>query len=1328
MGQAAFQPLSYVSVPYVSFGHCSSGKRSKCVPFAVAWAQLDIVLPTAEQIRDFSPEERKERFIFWAWMFSGTLLLTLMIVELMRLVVNQYAIDFDASEAKYRPIATQDPQESLIARGSSSRPLISVSSEEGEMEGEMEDEGELAEKDAGFKEAADKGIKVPCHHHRLKKFDNGSTSWYCDNRSPACTRHSEGPTVRWSCRDCGYDQCRGCVEWWKVYAQDDIVEEETHTSAAGAAATSSAGYQVEDVFFVAYMMLYISVCFAIVEWSILQDYLSLDVGLDYEYYFLLFVEAMLTHLLCAAVRCRRHVRESRASKDGRQEEPPPLPSFASKVPTSIIPVSSEKLEMLRDIVTLSIYMQEGYFGCAATATLGILLPNGPIFMDAALTANIRDAYWPILSVQGTQKKKGSQEQTGCASVIHSMLVEMDGLTREHRLYLALLEDGLQLLAGAYFTFSQGVGKSSKFVLLSASLSAAKLTFVYFARKYILCWMARYGIPWDRLTVRDVLMCAPGWAASRTDIFNNMKQFLEKRNVAGDVRAAALSHLAQLYSANTGAAEKGEPGGSTIEGESLTDLENNHLEQIFAMMFEALEDPSIKDDVVQQLHNAKVDENKINEYVETAHATHVLRSHNEAMVENPGTALERLSLLGNRARVAFVPLLKCLEDPNPDLRQAAAEAMSRLQWDQLDDSQCNAAMKAFSTILLRDRLEIRRAALAALGAQHISRNKDAALHRILYHGLSSEDESDDVKLAGEALAKFQGSANPTLLDVLGSKQGDEKDGSSYTINITDACKVRAITMLEAGAANAPGDQRAAIVAALLMVINDYDASKDYTASAEVRESAIRALGSFGSDASPALDCLQGILEQKSKTIQAGEDSDGRLRSAVVATLSTLARLQGTAASVIPTLQAIINLDNISYNEASQYLYILTPMCARSGTEAKKHIVSRVLKKIRSMTLELADGIRREHTHVSPFSPGCFELLDFDADAVGLDDLGQPVNKFRASASKWAQAKGKGRGRGKNASKGKGSGVQEPTEDNAEPEDISSLERQALDMEYWVAVASFFAMGFLGVDTAPLSTDLTQTIVHIRDLGLLEDEPLISSGSVFVLSFAGQVSDPLPAIEAMKGCMDEALGNGNEVIVFFAVMALGEFGRWQKQIGRERAIDSLRSYVSSTALDDVPWNMQFHHLLSGSLRILGHTQENDMSSAGKLIKELASALKRDAMAAACVLFAMKGFRGEAAQKCMDVVKPIVEKGKTVVGDESIDPILYYSACRTYIDLCRGLGPTAVDEYVNLLQELANGSPSEKEIQDYFADKPPFVPRIFAKAALREFRRRPELPQHM
>jgi len=60
-------------------------------------------------------------------------------------------------------------------------------------------------------------VRVTCHPHPLRPFDNLNTTWYCDDQCKSCTRASEGPSVRWNCSQCGtYDLCRGCVEHWRL--------------------------------------------------------------------------------------------------------------------------------------------------------------------------------------------------------------------------------------------------------------------------------------------------------------------------------------------------------------------------------------------------------------------------------------------------------------------------------------------------------------------------------------------------------------------------------------------------------------------------------------------------------------------------------------------------------------------------------------------------------------------------------------------------------------------------------------------------------------------------------------------------------------------------------------------------------------------------------------------------------------------------------------------------------------------------------------------------------------------------------------------------------
>lgn len=59
-------------------------------------------------------------------------------------------------------------------------------------------------------------LHVKCHTHPLVAFNDGSSNWCCDDRwASKCTRKTEGHSVRYSCRICDYDMCRGCALAWK---------------------------------------------------------------------------------------------------------------------------------------------------------------------------------------------------------------------------------------------------------------------------------------------------------------------------------------------------------------------------------------------------------------------------------------------------------------------------------------------------------------------------------------------------------------------------------------------------------------------------------------------------------------------------------------------------------------------------------------------------------------------------------------------------------------------------------------------------------------------------------------------------------------------------------------------------------------------------------------------------------------------------------------------------------------------------------------------------------------------------------------------------------
>lgn len=62
-------------------------------------------------------------------------------------------------------------------------------------------------------------VQVSTHPHALQPHTSQDTTWQCSDRCAECTRDTAGPTVRWSCNICRYDLCRACVDHWQVVAE-----------------------------------------------------------------------------------------------------------------------------------------------------------------------------------------------------------------------------------------------------------------------------------------------------------------------------------------------------------------------------------------------------------------------------------------------------------------------------------------------------------------------------------------------------------------------------------------------------------------------------------------------------------------------------------------------------------------------------------------------------------------------------------------------------------------------------------------------------------------------------------------------------------------------------------------------------------------------------------------------------------------------------------------------------------------------------------------------------------------------------------------------------
>ena len=113
-------------------------------------------------------------------------------------------------------------------------------------------------------------------------------------------------------------------------------------------------------------------------------------------------------------------------------------------------------------------------------------------------------------------------------------------TREHRFYLALLEDGPQTRVAAGFVATSNNG--SPFVVVSLVLSLMKIVLVGFLRPRVLCWQANAGVRWHSLTCWDLsraLYCA---AASPATRFVAGLQVLESCSHDSDMTSVAIEKL------------------------------------------------------------------------------------------------------------------------------------------------------------------------------------------------------------------------------------------------------------------------------------------------------------------------------------------------------------------------------------------------------------------------------------------------------------------------------------------------------------------------------------------------------------------------------------------------------------------------------------------------------------------------------------------------------------------------------------------------------------------------------------------------------------------
>eukprot|EP00931_Biecheleriopsis_adriatica_P035639 TRINITY_DN2052_c0_g2_i1.p1 TRINITY_DN2052_c0_g2~~TRINITY_DN2052_c0_g2_i1.p1 ORF type:complete len:1703 (+),score=366.42 TRINITY_DN2052_c0_g2_i1:56-5164(+) len=329
-------------------------------------------------------------------------------------------------------------------------------------------------------------------------------------------------------------------------------QEEEHDEVSGqekALANSIGTYSKTDVAFVYYHCLYNVMCSFLVYYAMMNDLVSKVTGLDFELYGIWVAVVLGVHFVTAVVACIVAYLAGNVALLCN--------GMGSKVGASLLPLISELVDGLRDPITVAIFLQSktviGYI-CAALTVIGMVLPSIFIFSDAATLRGLRHAYWPALTcIDGADKDvtastinkedESWEFQSYFERVVCTALTAADAATSPHRQELALEEESFQASAGLLFSISTQL---SPLILLTTTVAVAKIACMLLLRKYILGWMANYGIPWKNVTTRDVesaTACtrACGWEARS----NAARAVAADASNGIEVRRSAMKSLTEL---------------------------------------------------------------------------------------------------------------------------------------------------------------------------------------------------------------------------------------------------------------------------------------------------------------------------------------------------------------------------------------------------------------------------------------------------------------------------------------------------------------------------------------------------------------------------------------------------------------------------------------------------------------------------------------------------------------------------------------------------------------------------------------------------------------
>lgn len=350
----------------------------------------------------------------------------------------------------------------------------------------------------------------------------------------------------------------------EYYVSEDLGEEDDPEAEDQAEATrkSVAGYDPQDLFFVAWQHIYAFNCLAVASYAFANDYLSEENGLDFELYIPWLIGTILFHTICLIFCFFRALDRNM-----------PLPCMLGIIPKSTFNPAESHLGTLRDAVSAGIYARHSFIQdtkvwgpiwLSAMATICMFLPNLWIYCDLYPFRDFQEGLWPVviatdraLGQPSIDRAKADRKSTAAASEESYFewgsrlgLGMLDAATREHKQAVAWLGEIPQAIAGIIFLGYYVKAKDSLFILVVTFLNAVKSALVVFFRPHILCALASFGLPWIHLTRTDVnraIDCTGCTWICRSKACRGM---LKDVHTAPRVRIAAIDALKRLYDANS----------------------------------------------------------------------------------------------------------------------------------------------------------------------------------------------------------------------------------------------------------------------------------------------------------------------------------------------------------------------------------------------------------------------------------------------------------------------------------------------------------------------------------------------------------------------------------------------------------------------------------------------------------------------------------------------------------------------------------------------------------------------------------------------------------